>query len=147
MSDPPWRLDPLQTIIRVHAKSKKKKKGGGGPKDEPQPEAPIYCQGILNGCPLGLCATCFCPGILCIGPQGCCGINAPPCHFIGLTITCGTPTAIGACFSGCWVDNMWQVCPGNCAPGQIELAPDMSALPAANFYSASTLATSPPHYP
>jgi hypothetical protein len=126
MSDPPWRLDPFQTILRVKGRKNKKKKPGGGPQ-EPGPGKPTYCYSDILGCCPGCCSTCFCPGILCIGPQGCCGLGKPPCYgIIGFILF---PVSPLTCFSGQFIFDILQACPGNCNPGDIELSANLLSMP------------------
>jgi hypothetical protein len=114
MSDPPWRIDPLQTIIRVSPSKKKgqaKDKPDKPPSGETTPPPPGGCgQCGIGGCCLTCCFTCFCPGILCIGPGGCC---APAgCTTIGIIMD-GPDPGIGfggACASGMFVADVVYAC-------------------------------------
>ena len=75
MSDPPWRLDPLQTIIGIHFKKKKKKKPDSGG-DRPQPDEAENLEKKPNKttskeCSEMVCSVlyfgagiCLCPGMI-----------------------------------------------------------------------------------
>jgi len=112
MVDPPWRLDPLQTILRVAFPSKKKEEEDEPDEDPTGSDRPGSCPGCgISGCGLTICSTCYCPGIFCIGPGGCC--FPAGCSFVGLIIR---PDTSGACASLAWVDEQLFNCCGFDSP-------------------------------
>lgn len=135
MVNPPWRLDPLQTILKIHFPDKgKKDEGDGSPlPDFPNPGSCPCCR--ISGCGPGVCATCYCPGIFCIPAGGCCVPNG--CTFVGMDIV---PDSSTACASHLFVIEQWfNCCDGGCG---CQDAPPHDFGP--NFYPPGSEPTPPP---
>lgn len=108
--DPPWRLDPLQMIVRIRWGPVPEDTKGKGP-DEPEEEKPNDCHGIIGG---GSVETCFTPGIFGVHPSQfprVIAILTSPSILICPIIP---PNEFGdsCCVSGLWFHAFLQVNPG-----------------------------------
>ena len=131
--DPPWRLDPLQTIVDWHPKRKKKDPGKSKP-DDRDTDPPGHCSGGVSYLSiLGPGGTCYCPGVFGVTEGFLQRLCAQLTHgdLMGyVTRPDGTPPA---CASGTWVSYYICSVPGNCPGFPADWSPPPGFVPSSTL--------------